>query len=49
MTRQNMNPNADIGLLGEINMDKAIVADFLPSIDYANASIARKQARGEKN
>ena len=45
-----MNPNADIDLLGETNMDKkAIVADFLSKcIDYANASIARKQERGEQ-
>lgn len=45
-----MNPNADIDLLGETNMDKkAIVADFLSKcIDYANSSIARKQERGEQ-
>ena len=45
-----MNPNADIDLLGETIMDKkAIVADFLSKcVDYANASIARKQERGEQ-
>ena len=44
-----MNPNADIDLLGEQIWTEAIVADFLSKcIDYANASIARKQERGEQ-